>query len=68
MPTSAHLANLAALIVAVSVEGEKSLGPDQVRDLLGIWESVLDPDAVVLLNSIKQSVGLAIQATSVQAV
>lgn len=41
----AYLADLAALIVSISVEGEQSLVPDKVRNLLGIREGVLDPDA-----------------------
>jgi hypothetical protein len=54
--------------VSILIEREHALGAHQLHGLLGIWEGVLDVDAVVLLNSLKQLVGLRVQATCVQAV
>lgn len=62
----ADLAHTAALLVPILIEREHALGSNQVHALLRIREGVLDPDAIVLLHSIKQLVRLSIQATSVQ--
>ena len=61
------LPHAAALLVAVLVEGEHALLTDQVHGLLGVWECVLDFDAVVLLNSVEHAVCLRVQPPSVQA-
>ena len=53
--------------MAIFVEGEHALGAHQVHALLRIWKGVLYPDAIVLLHSIKELVGLRIQSASVQA-
>lgn len=66
-PLRTHLADPAALLVSVLVEGEHALGAHQLHRLLGIREGVLDADAVVLLNSVKQLVRLGVEAASVQA-
>ena len=63
----AHLTNSAALLVTIIVEREHALGANQVHALLSIWEGVLYPDAIVLLNSIKELVCLWIESASVQA-
>ena len=63
----AHLADLAALVVSVGVEGELALGTNEVHRLLGIGEGVFNADAVVLLDGLKQAVRLAVEAASVQA-
>lgn len=53
--------------MTIIVEREHAFGANQVHALLGIWEGVLYPDAVVLLNSIEELVCLWIQSASVQA-
>lgn len=67
LPKPTHLADAAALVVAVLVEGEQPLGAHQVHHLLRLREGVLDLDAVVLLHLVEQAVGLGVQAASVQA-
>ncbi len=62
-----HLADAAALVVAVLVEGEQPLGAHEVHHLLRLGEGVLDLDAVVLLHLVEQAVGLGVQAARVQA-
>jgi hypothetical protein len=63
----AHLADPAALLVTILIEGEHALGSDQLNGLLGIRESVLDVNTIVLLDSIEQLVCLRVQTASVQA-
>ena len=62
----ADLAHTAAFLVAVIIEGEHALGPDQVHALLCVREGVLYSDAIMLLHSVKKLVCLRIQPTSVQ--
>ena len=52
--------------MAVLIEGVHALGAHQVHALLSVWESVLNPDAIVLLNSIKHLVRLCIEPASIQ--
>lgn len=53
--------------MAILIEAEHSLVAHQLHGFLCVREGVLDVDVVVLLNSIKQLVGLGVQTTSVQA-
>lgn len=64
--TSAHLADSAAFLVAIVVEGEHALGAHKVHALLSIWKSVLYSNAIMLLHGIKQLVSLRIQSASVK--
>lgn len=51
----------------IHVEGEHALGPDHVLGLLSIREGILNVDAIVLFNLVKQLIRLWVQASSVQA-
>lgn len=48
-----HLADPAALLVAILVEGEQALRADQIHCLLRVREGVLDANAIMLLNVVK---------------
>lgn len=52
--------------MAVLVEGEHALFSHEVHGLLGVWEGVLDANAVVLLHFVEQPVCLRIEAARVQ--
>lgn len=67
MESPTNLAHAAALSVAVLIEGEEAFGAHKIHGLLGVWEGVLNPDAVVLLHLVKELVRLCIQTPSVQA-
>ena len=61
-----YLTGSAALLVAILIKGEHALRAHQVHALLSIWEGVLNPDAVVLFNSIKDLVSLCVEPPSVK--
>ena len=61
-----HLADAAALLVAVLVEREQALFPDQFHHLLRIWKCVLYLDAVMLLDGVEQLIRLGVQPPGVQ--
>lgn len=61
-----YLANAAALLVTVLVEGEEALLVDEFGDLCGLREGVLDLDAVVLLYLCVEAVGLGVETARVE--